>query len=404
MSLIYELLKKERWKEFFEYKDSKSHISQKEKDELSLFIETEAYKECVLKIISEEAFPIPEIKKINKKNSSKKRLVFTFEKTENYVLKMLSFLLYKYDFLFSDNLYSFRRDISVKSAISRIVHHSEIRKMYSYKVDISDYFNSIDTDRMTAIIKEKISDDKLLADFLISLIQNPDVYENGIVTTHKKGIMAGVPISGFLANLYLMQMDEYFAQKGILYARYSDDIIVFANNKSEIEAYENKIKDYIKFSGLEINPEKECRSIPSQKWEFLGFSYFDGEVDISEIALQKIKAKMKRKSRALVRWKIRKKAGDERAIKAFISHFNKKFFDNPIHNDITWCRWYFPIITTEKNLKKIDNYMIECIRYIATGKHTKANYNLRYETIKSYGYKSLVNSYYKRKKSFVVDI
>jgi hypothetical protein len=38
--------------------------------------------------------------------------------------------------------------------------------------------------------------------------------------------------------------------------------------------------------------------------------------------------------------------------------------------------------------------MIENIRYIATGKHTKANYNLRYETIKEYGFKSLVHSYY----------
>ena len=107
---------------------------------------------------------------------------------------------------------------------------------------------------------------------------------------------------------------------------------------------------------------------------------------------------MRRQSRSLIRWKTRNNAIDERAIRAFFRHFNKKFYNNPIHNEVTWCRWYFPVINTDKSLKDIDNYMCESARYIASGKHTKANYNLRYETLKSYGCKSLVNAYYKYKK------
>ena len=42
--------------------------------------------------------------------------------------------------------------------------------------------------------------------------------------------MAGTPISTFLANLHLAHMDHYFADAGILYARYSDDIILFDDN------------------------------------------------------------------------------------------------------------------------------------------------------------------------------
>ncbi|MBO4766689.1 MAG: hypothetical protein J5532_05245, partial [Lachnospiraceae bacterium] len=53
-----------------------------------------------------------------------------------------------------------------------------------------------------------------------------------------------------------------------------------------------------------------------------------------------------------------------------------------------------PVITTADSLAVLDRYMVECIRYIATGRHSKANYRLRYETIKQYGFRSLVHEYW----------
>jgi hypothetical protein len=56
--------------------------------------------------------------------------------------------------------------------------------------------------------------------------------------------------------------------------------------------------------------------------------------------------------------------------------------------------WYFPTITTTESLQLIDRYAQQCIRTLATGKHTKAAYNFRYEDMKNLGYISLVNRYY----------
>jgi hypothetical protein len=150
---------------------------------------------------------------------------------------------------------------------------------------------------------------------------------------------------------------------------------------------------------LEINHRKEYRTIIGEPWEFLGFCVDENGIDLADISLQKMKDKMRRKARALVRWKNRTGACNERAILAFIRHFNRKFYDNPKQHEVTWCRWYFPTITTSKSLHILDEYMVSCIRYIATGKHTKANYNLRYEEIKEFGYRSLVNAYYYYKKT-----
>lgn len=397
MSLLDCLADKEKWQEFLEYKVSKQHMSKSEIEDLTLFIEREEYLPVLKKIYNKEKFPCPSVKKINKKNTSKKRLVFTFEREENYVLKLLAYMLHKYDFLFCDNLYSFRKNTGVKQAVFNIVHSNGIKRMSSYKVDIHDYFNSVDKDKITELITKYITDDTQLREFLISVITNPFAYEDGVLKEFKKGIMAGVPVSGFLANLYLMEMDRYFEENNILYARYSDDIIVFAEKEEKLSEYKDYIYNFLESRGLTINPKKEWFSIPGETWEFLGFSYSEGFVDISKIAFEKLKAKMKRKARALCRWKVRKGASQERAIRAFIAHFNKKLYDNPIHNDITWCRWYFPVITTDATLREIDRYMLSCIRYIATGKHTKKNFNLRYETIKELGFKSLVNMYYKNK-------
>lgn len=86
------------------------------------------------------------------------------------------------------------------------------------------------------------------------------------------------------------------------------------------------------------------------------------------------------------------------AAKGFIKAFNRKFYDTDNAHEMNWTRWYFPTITTDKELKEIDQYMQACIRYIMTGKHNKANYNLRYEQMKEFGYVSLVNNWYKGRK------
>ena len=131
-------------------------------------------------------------------------------------------------------------------------------------------------------------------------------------------------------------------------------------------------------------------------WTFLGICYRDGVIDVAPASVEKLKAKMRRKTRALVRWQARKGATGVNAAKAFIRVFNRKLFENPVEHELTWVRWYFPLINTADSLKIIDEYSQSCIRYLATGTHTKAAYNFRYEQMKELGYISLVNRYYKK--------
>lgn len=395
MTIIECLEHKTYWMEFYNYKYLSGHISSNDLNDLLDFIESERYLPVIHKIKNPQDFPTPKMTILNKKNTNKKRIVFSFEQQEHYVLKCLSYLLLKYDDIFTPNLYSFRKNTGVKKAISNLTIYDSIEQMYSYKIDIHDYFNSVDVALLLPELKELWTEEPELYAFIKSLLQNPYVKKNGELITLTKGIMAGLPIAPFFANFYLKELDYYFWNKGILYARYSDDIIVFASTKEQLESHISVIMRILSERNLSINPNKIELTHPGEKWEFLGFSYQNGIIDVSEVALQKLKGKLKRKARALYRWKKNNNKCDEYAIRAYIKYFNRKFFDNPIHNEITWCRWYFPIINTDSTLHIIDQYMQDCIRYLTTGKYTKANYNLRYKTMKELGYRSLVNEYYK---------
>ena len=277
----------------------------------------------------------------------------------------------------------------------RLTRTTNIRQMWSYKADISNYFNSIPVKHLLPVLQAVLEDEPEVFRFLQSLLENPMVQDKGVLIPEEKGIMAGTPISTFLANVYLAHMDHHFADTGVLYARYSDDIILFADTQEALEENTARVHQFLAEAGLSINPSKEARSAPGEMWTFLGICYQDGIIDVAPASVEKLKAKMRRKSRALVRWQARKGTTGVNAAKAFIRVFNKKLFENPQEHELTWVRWYFPLINTTTSLKTLDEYSQSCIRYLATGKHTKAAYNFRYEQMKELGYISLVNRYYK---------
>lgn len=399
MSLVEKLNDENEWNEFLKTKEESNNIPNKVIKEYKEFIENKRYKTITSSILNGNyEFSIPTKVLIGKMGKEKKRVVYIFKEDENYVLKMLSFLMYYYDGIFSNNLYSFRKNSGVKKAINKIKSTPLKCRKFAYKVDLSNYFNSIPSEILLNELKYDLNDEKLY-NLIFSIISSSKSRYNGKVILESKGIMAGVPISSFLANYYLKDLDWYFYNKSILYARYADDIIVFGDSKEKIEECRKYIIEFIEKKGLSINKEKEKFYYEGNKIEFLGFSLENNVIDISPNSFKKIKGKIKRTARGLRRWMIKKDASSEVTLKAMNRKFNRKFFGKN-ENDLTWKAWFFPIINTDKTLKTIDNYMQDEQRYLITGVHNKKNFEkVPYEFLKSCNYKSLVNEYYKLKNS-----
>jgi len=394
VSLIDRLFEKSSWERYFEYK-SGLKCSKRFKKELREYIDRECYLAYKDSVCSLNCLPLPSKAVISKMSSRKKRTVYKYPYDFNMLLKLLTYMtLRKYDHIYTPNLYSFRPGVCAKDAIMTICRTKDLHSLYSYKIDVSDYFNSIPVDKICSVLDETITDDDKLLTFMKTLLKEESVFYEDKIIQEQKGIMAGTPIASFYANLYLKDLDEWFRERGILYARYSDDIIVFAKNEEDIARYRKMILDKLDEKGLKVNPDKEFYGRPEDGFTFLGVEVKNGDIDIAPASVVKLKQKMRRKARALDRWRHREGIDGTKAAAAFIRIFNHKLLEVNEDSDLTWSLWFFPVITTPKSLHEIDLYAQDLLRYLISGTHTKSRYNVRYNELKELGYRSLVNEYY----------
>ncbi len=400
MESVFEAAGKEEcWEAFLAYKIEKQHLSSKEEQQIRSFIEQKAY----LSLCNDWAanrFPrqLPIKKVLNKEGTDKKRVVYSFEGEEGIFLKFIAYQLYRFDTVFCENCYAFRRGIGIRDVVKRL-KSSGIENRYCLKADISNYFNSIEIKLLLeqlCFIKNK---DVMLYELLQKILSEERVVEEGKIVKEQHGAMAGTAFSPFLANVYLKDMDAFFQNKGILYFRYSDDILLFADTEEELEKYKTLLYEQIKAHKLCINPQKVQIYKPFSAIDFLGFSYQNGRIDLSDNTIRKTKAKIRRKARSLMRWQRKKALSQEKAAIGFIRAMNRKFYGTLKEDtdEFSWKRWFFPNLTVADGLQEIDAYMQQYIRFTVTGRHYKGNYRIRYEDMKAWGYRSLVHEYYKEK-------
>lgn len=393
--LIQAISQRKNWEEFLSYKKEHQHLCGEELEKITDYIEKEQYKEVADKILK-GTFPDEYATKklVNKSGTKKKRVVYSYPDKINIPLKFVAFYLYEYDHIFEKNCYAFRRNYGVKQALSKLTGKDNFAKKYCFKADIQDYFNSIDTNLLLDKLSFIMENDRELYGVFERILMEEEVYYENRLIKEKHGAMAGIPVAPFFANVYLKSMDHIFYEKNIPYFRYSDDVLIFSDTKEERKKYQDFFYEQLNFHHLKVNPDKISEYDPGDKIEFLGFSYCDKKLDLSQNTKNKIKGKIRRKARALRRWQKEKKLMPGKAAVGFINAMNKKFFGYGEDDEFTWERWFFPNLTTTEGLKEIDHYMQQSIRYCITGRHYKGNYRITYEMMKNWGYKNLVGEYY----------
>lgn len=385
------------WEDFLAARLLKGRFTWLSFQEADSFVAEERFVPLSRKVIREGA-GIPAKMRINKMGSSRKRIVYCFPPEETKVLKLIAFLLYAYDSRLPGNCYSFRRTLSAHDAVRHLVQSLKGRDAWAYKLDIHDYFNSVSIPILIPILRDFLSDDPSLFRFFQRMLEDDRAWDKGTLVHENRGILAGTPTAPFLADVYLSEVDRYFADRNVLYARYSDDIILFAPDEATLLQHKATLLGFLEKYRLTVNPDKERIYRPDEAFEFLGFKCLHGRIDISEATKRKMKGKIRRKARALLRAKSKYGLDTETVMRRMIRHFNAKFFDDDASDKLTWSRWFFPMINQVDGLREIDRYLQDNIRFLSSGKHTKTNYRIRYDRLKDLGYKSLVHEYYRFKE------
>lgn len=398
MSLLKNIYSSQKWEEYLEDLNSKEDFQDR-----YLISKVEKIIEDGINKVDLSNFPYPEKREIAKYKNSKKRTIYIYPEPHATYLKMINWLLQSdptYRDKFCMNSYAYQKHKSVPRGVNSIFRTQRSgRFKYFIKSDFSDYFNSIPVDilktKMDNFFEEK---DKDLNDFLFSLINEPKVNtKQGIIDIFNKGVMAGTPISGYLANVYLNEVDWSMYESKIFYVRYADDVLILTNRPEEdLNHYKNLI-DPLKVA---LNPAKTDQGLITEGFEVLGF-YFHGDIiDIAEAKVHKMLNRIKRRSRWFKAWEKKNNVKNRTMVRTFIKGMNRKLYLGGDEERMNWTRWYFPNINTTKSLERIDKYMVQYIRYLISGKHPgyKKHSLVEYEYIKKLGYRSLVNEYWKFKK------
>ena len=282
-----------------------------------------------------------------------------------------------------------------RAAFRDVIADREAASKAALRLDIRDYFNSIDVDDLLRTLPETFTTGAVGA-LLEGALRDPRVVRAGEVAHGgQKGIMAGTPLAPMLATLYLRDLDVEIASAGVTYARYSDDIVVLAP-PDDLTALEECARAGLRRRGLDINERKSSTSRPGEPWDFLGFRYDDGRIGLSQNTVRKLRAKSTRLARALLRWRERTGSDPERTLEAFVRRTNRRLYGAPTERaDFSWATWFLPMLSTADGLDALDEHMRREARYAATGLRTaRARSRVPHDMLRAAGHLPLVTAYW----------
>jgi RNA-directed DNA polymerase len=209
--------------------------------------------------------------------------------------------------------FGFRPGRSCKDAL-RVVEQA-LKDGYTWVVDadLQSYFDTIPKRPLLALIKEKVSDGKVLG--LLKRFLDQEVMEGMTRWTPVAGTPQGSVISPLMSNLYLHGLDQRLSDAAYKYARFADDFVALCRTRQEAEAVLATIQAWVGQQGLRLNPEKtrvgNCMH-KGQGFEFLGYRFAFG------------RRWVRAKSRKALRDKIREKTARTRSgsLETIISELN----------------------------------------------------------------------------------
>lgn len=366
-------------------------------DAYRALLESGAHRAVGADVLAGRHRPAPPVEAwVNKADGRKKR-VFRYPPTDELLFRVANRALQPAAAeAASPWCRSFLPGGGARAAFRTVTTGGDLAAMSSLRLDVRDYFNSIDVVDLLAGLPPALGSAPVAGLISAALLDRRVARPDGsVVDGGAKGVMAGTPLAPLLATLYLRDLDHEVAATGATYARYSDDIVVLAP-PGAIEGVAGLVRHRLAERGLEVNEAKSALAAPGEPWDFLGFRYHQGTIGLAPITERKLKARATRLARALLRWRERSGAAPERALAAFVRRTNRRIYGIPAErSDFSWATWFLPMLAGPGGLAALDDHLRREARYAATGIRTgRAHRLVPYAALAEVGHLPLVPAYW----------
>jgi RNA-directed DNA polymerase len=266
---------------------------------------------------------------------------------DRFIQQSVLQVLQKYwDETFSEHSYGFRPGRSAHQAIAQSQRYVDEGYRWVVDIDLEKFFDRVNHDKLMGRLAQRLPDKRVLK--LIRAFLNAGVMEDGLVSRTTEGTPQGGPLSPFLSNVVLDDLDRELERRGHRFVRYADDCNVYVRSERAgyrvMESVSNFITGKLK---LKVNQSKSHIGRP-RECKFLGFRMVAGKKSkrsIAPVALARFKDRVReltRRTRGVT-------------IKQMIEQLNRYL--------IGW-RGYFGFCETPSVLKELDSWIRRRLRSV----------------------------------------
>lgn len=193
---------------------------------------------------------------------------------------------------FSESSYGFRPGRSAHDAVRKVREHIREGCHIAVDLDLSEFFDTVNHDVLMHRVARKVQDKQVLR--LIGKYLRAGVMVGGRFQKTIKGVPQGGPLSPLLANILLDDLDKELEEHSHRFVRYADDFVILVKSQSAGERVKTSIQRFLERKlKLRIN-EKKSQVAPTDKIDFLGFTFKGTAIRWSEKAFREFKRRVKR--------------------------------------------------------------------------------------------------------------
>ena len=178
---------------------------------------------------------------------------------------------------FSEYSYGFRPNRRCQNAIDRALELINEGYEWIVDLDLEKFFDNVPHDKLIRIIDNEVKDSNITS--LIMKYLKAGVMVNGTFEKTNVGTPQGGNLSPLLSNIYLTLLDRELENRGLHFARYADDCVIFVRTENSAKRVIHTITNFIENKlKLKVNATKTHITRPCNL-KYLGFSFYKDNKD-----------------------------------------------------------------------------------------------------------------------------
>jgi group II intron reverse transcriptase/maturase len=172
---------------------------------------------------------------------------------------------------FSSQSFGFRVGRNAHQAVMQALDFQKQGFVIGVDLDLEKFFDTVNHDRLMARLAKETLDKNLL--LLIRRYLQSGMLTEGIHVIRDKGTPQGSPLSPFLSNIVLDELDKEIERRGHKFCRYADDCQIYVRSIEAGNRVYSSIRDFIERKlKLKVNDDKSEVDFAWRR-SFLGYSF-----------------------------------------------------------------------------------------------------------------------------------